>query len=339
MGSRFDELRIFSGNGSLELTRAICNRIGVPVGDATVTRFVNENIFVRLNETVREKDVFVVQSLCSPLNDRIMELLILLDTCKRSSAGRVTAVIPYYAYGRTDKRDQPRVPITARLFADMIEVAGAQQVITFDLHTGQIQGFFNIPVDELSGLPLLARYFYNKDMTDLMVVSPDLGFSKRARNFAEMLGVPLAIAEKRRVQQLSRTGTTTTSPEMLNLIGDVAGKRCIIVDDEIATAGSMVEVAHLLVECGARDIYACCVHPVLVGPAIERLRASPIQEVVVTDTLPVPPEKRWPGLTVLSISTVLAEVIQRIHSGISVDTMFQYRNHPALADMPSDHRR
>lgn len=174
MGSRFDEMRIFSGNGNPALTQAICDRIGVRLGDATVTQFVNENIFVRLNETVREKDVFVVQSLSSPLNDRIMELLIMLDACKRASAGRITAVIPYYAYGRTDKRDQPRVPITARLFADMIEIAGANQVITMDLHAGQIQGFFNIPVDELSGLSLLARYYAEKNLDEMIVVSPDM---------------------------------------------------------------------------------------------------------------------------------------------------------------------
>ncbi|NJL06225.1 MAG: ribose-phosphate pyrophosphokinase [Chloroflexaceae bacterium] len=334
MGSRFDELRIFSGNGNPALTQAICDRIGVRPGDATVTQFVNENIFVRLNETVREKDVFVVQSLSSPLNDRIMELLIMLDACKRASAGRITAVIPYYAYGRTDKRDQPRVPITARLFADMIEIAGANQVITMDLHAGQIQGFFNIPVDELSGLSLLSRYYAEKNLDEMIVVSPDMGFAKRARNLAERLGVPLVIAEKRRIQQFppaaNGSSKTTTTSEVLNLIGDVAGKRCILVDDEIATGGSIVQVAHLLMEQGAREVYAGCVHPVLVGPAVERLAASPIVELVVTDSLPVPPEKQFDRLKVLSVSTMLAEVIQRIHSGISVDTMFQHRDHPAL---------
>lgn len=333
MGSRFDEMRIFSGNGNVALTQAICDRIGVRMGDATITQFVNENIFVRLNETVREKDVFVVQSLGSPLNDRIMELLIILDACKRASAGRITAVIPYYAYGRTDKRDQPRVPITARLLADMIELAGAHQVITLDLHAGQIQGFFSIPVDELSGLSLLARYYADKNLKDVIVVSPDMGFAKRARNLAEKLEVPLVIAEKRRIQQIqqsSESGRTTTTTEVLNLIGDVVGKRCILVDDEIATGGSIVQVANLLLEQGAHQVYAGCVHPVLVGPAVERLRDSPITEVVVTDTLPVPPEKRFDRLKVLSVSTMLAEVIQRIHSGVSVDTMFQHRDHPAL---------
>lgn len=330
MGSRFDELRIFSGNGNLELTHAICDRIGVPLGDATVTQFSNENIFVKLNESVREKDVFVVQSLCSPLSDRILELLILLDACKRASAGRVTAVIPYYAYSRTDKKDQPRVPITARLLADMIQVAGAQQVVTLDLHAGQIQGFFSIPVDELTAMSLLAHYFSDKGWDDAIVVSPDLGFAKRARNFAEMIGAPLAIAEKRRNQHLNRHDGAASPPEMLNLIGDVEGKRCIIIDDEVATGKSMLRVTRLLVERGAREIYACCTHAVLASDAAERLKDSPIRELVTTDTLPVPPEKRWPGLTILTISRLLAEVIQRIHSGISVDTIFQRRGHPAL---------
>lgn len=331
MSSRFDELRIFSCGGSNELTQAICDRVGVPVSDATVTKFSNENIFIKLNESVREKDVFVVQTCGPSLSDRIMEMLIMLDACKRASAGRVTAVIPYYPYGRTDKKDQPRVPITARLLADMIQVAGAQQVITIDLHAGQIQGFFSVPMDELTSMPILVRYFADKNWNDAIVVSPDVGFAKRGRNFAESLGVPLAIAEKRRRQRLTRTDNgPLSSPEILNLIGDVEGLRCIVVDDEIATGSSIVEVVHLLQERGAREIYACCVHPVLVGRAVERLRQSNICELVTTDTIPLPPEKRWPGLTVLSVAPLLAEVIQRIHSGVSVDTLFQQRNHPAL---------
>lgn len=330
MGSRFDELRIFSGNGGPALAQAICDRVGVPIGDATTVKFSNENIFVKLNESVREKDVFVVQSLAFPLSDRIMELLIMLDACKRASAGRITAVIPYYAYGRTDKKDQPRVPITARLLADMIQVAGAHQVLTIDMHAAQIQGFFSIPVDELSAMPLLVRYFADKGHDDLIVVSPDVGFAKRARNFAESLGVPLAIVEKRRTQHLTRRDGQLTSAEALNLIGEVEGMRCVIVDDEIATGGSVVEVVKLLERQGAREVYACCVHPVFAANAIERLRASGIRELVVTDTLPVAEEQRWPGLTVLSVSNLLAEVIQRIHSGISVDTIFTQRKHPAL---------
>jgi ribose-phosphate pyrophosphokinase len=330
MSSRFDEMRIFSGNGNLKLTQAICSRVGVPLGDATIVQFSNDNIFVKLNESVREKDVFVVQSLSSPLSDRIMELLILLDTVKRASAARITAVLPYYAYGRTDKKDQPRVPITARLLADMIQVAGAHQVLTIDMHAPQIQGFFSIPMDELSAMGLLVRYFADKGWDDAIVVSPDVGFAKRARNFAESLGVPLAIAEKRRVQHFHRKDGQLTMPEVLNLIGDVAGKRAIVVDDEIATGGSILEVVDLLERQGAREIYACCVHAVFAGNAVERLRNSPIRELVTTDTLPLPAEKRWPGLTVLTVGTLIGEVIQRIHSGVSVDTIFTQRKHPAL---------
>ncbi|MGQ9928425.1 MAG: ribose-phosphate diphosphokinase [Chloroflexaceae bacterium] len=331
MGSRFDEMRIFSGNGNIPLAQAICERVGVPLGDATIVKFANENIFVKLNESVREKDVFVVQSLSTPnLSDRIMELLILLDACKRASAGRITAVIPYYAYGRTDKKDQPRVPITARLLADMIQVAGAHQVLTIDLHAGQIQGFFSIPMDELTAMHLLVRYWADKGWDDLIVVAPDVGFAKRGRNFAEAIGAPLAIVEKRRTQQFGRRDSPPTSPEALNLIGDVTGKRCLIVDDEIATGGSILEVARLLERQGARELYACCVHAVFAGGAPQRLRQCGLREVVVTDTLPLSPEQRWPGLTVLSVSTLLGEVIQRIHSGISVDAIFTHRKHPAL---------
>ncbi|MFN3373778.1 MAG: ribose-phosphate diphosphokinase [Chloroflexus sp.] len=332
MGSRFDEMRIFAGNGNPMLARAISERLGVPLGDVTIVKFSNENIFVKLNESVREKDVFVIQSLAMPdLSDRIMELLIMLDACKRASAGRITAVIPYYAYGRTDKKDQPRVPITARLLADMIQVAGAHQVMTIDLHAGQIQGFFSIPMDELTAMNLLVRYFADKGWDDMIVVSPDVGFAKRARNFAEALNAPLAIAEKRRVQYFDRKDGSLTAPEVLNLIGDVRGKRCIVVDDEIATGSSILEVVQLLEQQGAREIYACCVHPVFAGNAVERLRTSSIRELVVTDTLPIPLERRWPGLTILSVSTLIAEVIQRIHSGVSVDTIFQHRRHPALS--------
>jgi ribose-phosphate pyrophosphokinase len=292
------------------------------MGDITVTSFPNENIFVRLNESIREKDVFVIQSLAGPLSDRIMELLIMLDACRRASAGRVTAVVPFYAYGRTDKRDQPRVPITARLLADMIQVAGAQQLITLDLHAGQIQGFFTIPVDELSAMALMVRYFMDRGWQDAVVVSPDMGFAKRARNFAEQLGAPLAIVEKRRVQNLAGGNGAESRVEALSLIGEVKGRRCILVDDEINTGSSMIEAADLLIAQGATAVAAACVHPVLAGNAVERLRHSPITELVTTDTLPVPTEKQWSGLRVLTVAPLLAEVIQRIHSGVSVDTIF-----------------
>jgi ribose-phosphate pyrophosphokinase len=326
MSSRFDELRIFTGNANPDLAHLICERLGVPQGDMIVTSFSNENIFVRINESIREKDVFVVQSLGLPLSDRIMELLIMLDACKRAAAGRITAVIPYYAYGRTDKRDQPRVPITARLLADMIQVAGAHQVMTLDLHAGQIQGFFNIPVDELSAVHLLVRHFAERNWNDMVVVSPDLGFAKRARNFAEQLGAPLAIVEKRRIQQLNSGDEPQSRVEARTLIGDVAGKRCILVDDEILTGGSMIEAADLLMAHGAREVYAAAVHAVLAGNALERLSHSAICELVTTDSLAQPGAANSSFLRVLSVAPLLAEVIQRIHSGVSIDTIFRRRN-------------
>jgi ribose-phosphate pyrophosphokinase len=326
MSSRFDELRIFTGNANPQLAQAMGDRLGIHLGDITVTSFANDNIFVRLNESVREKDVFVVQSLGLPLSDRIMELLIMLDACKRASAGRVTAVIPYFAYGRTDKRDQPRVPITARLLADMIQVAGAQQVITLDLHAGQIQGFFNVPVDELSAVSLLVRHFSERNWNDMVVVSPDLGFAKRARNFAEQLGAPLAIVEKRRIQQLGQREESTSRVEALTLIGDVSGKRCVLVDDEILTGGSMIEAADLLIAQGAREVYAAAVHAVLAGNALERLAQSAIRELVTTDSLRQHVDQNPTFLRVLSVAPLLAEVIQRIHSGVSVDTIFRKHN-------------
>jgi ribose-phosphate pyrophosphokinase len=325
MSSRFDELRVFSGHGNRQLAEAISARLGFPMGDASITRYPNENIFVRLNESVREKDVFVVQSLCSPLSDRIMELLIILDTCRRASAGRVTAVLPYFAYGRTDKRDQPRVPISARLLADMIQVAGAQQVITLDLHAGQIQGFFSVPVDELSAMSLLVRYFHDHGWQDAVVVS-HLGFAKRARNFAEQLGVPLAIVEKRhrQVRENSKGGGSITS-SAISVIGDVKDRRCIVVDDEIVTGRSIVNAADLLMEQGAKSVSGAVVHTGLAAGAVELIRNSQLSEMVTTDTLPIAPEQSWPGLKVLSVAPLLAEVIQRIHSGISVDTIFNRR--------------
>jgi ribose-phosphate pyrophosphokinase len=325
MSSRFDELRVFSGNGNRALAEAITKRLGFPIGDITIHSYPNENIFVRLNESVREKDVFVVQSLCSPLSDRLMELLIMLDACKRASAGRVTAVVPYYAYGRTDKKDQPRVPITARMIADLIQVAGAQQLITLDLHAGQIQGFFSIPVDELSAMGQLVRYFHEKNWDNPVVVSADMGFAKRARNFAEQIGAPLAIVEKRRSLSTNRRDEQTTEGESYSVIGEVKGRRCILVDDEIVTGNSIIGATNLLMESGAQSVSAAIVHSWLAPGAAERIRASALTELVTTDTLPISAEQLWPGLKILSIAPMLAEVIQRIHSGISVDTIFNRR--------------
>ncbi|MBI2953691.1 MAG: ribose-phosphate pyrophosphokinase [Chloroflexi bacterium] len=308
---------LFTGNANRPLAEAISLHLGIPLGVADVTEFSNENIFVRIKEVVREQDIFVIQSLCSPVNTSIMELLIMMDALKRASAARITAVVPYYAYGRTDKKDQPRVPITARLLADMITVAGANRLLTMDLHAGQIQGFFSIPVDELTALRMLSDYFgQSRYLDDLVVVAPDLGAAKRARNFAEKLHVPMAVIEKRR----DPFGVRTVA---LSIIGDVTRKRAIIVDDEIDTAGSVVQAAELLERMGAREVYATCTHAVLSGPAVERLRASNIKEVVVTDTIPVPEHKRLPKITIRSVAPLFAEAIERIHSGGSVGALFR----------------
>lgn len=308
---------VFSGNANRPLAEAISQHLGIPLGQADVFQFSNENIFVRIKEVVREQDVFVVQPGGSPVNTSIMEMLIMIDALKRASAARITAVIPYYAYGRTDKKDQPRVPITARLIADMVTVAGANRVLTMDLHAGQIQGFFSIPVDELTALRVLSDYFARGDyLDDVVVVAPDLGAAKRARNFAERLGVPLAVIEKRREP-------AGTKAEILSVIGEVARKRAIIVDDEIDTASSVTQAAELLGRMGAEEVYATCTHAVLSGPAVERLRSSNIKEVVVTDTLNVPEHKRIPKITVCSVAPLFAEAIHHIHSGGSVGALFR----------------
>lgn len=315
MSGLYDQLTVFGGNSNPELTRRICSYIDIPPGRIDVFTFSNENIFVRIGESVRENDVFVIQSLSHPVNESIMELLIIIDTLKRSSSGRITAVIPYFGYGRTDKKDQPRVPITARLIADMITVAGANRVLTIDLHAGQIQGFFNIPVDEMTAMPILAQYFQDKMLPKPVVVSPDLGNTKRARNFAEELNASLAIIEKRRLGNADKS-------ETLNLIGSVEGCQAVLMDDEIDTAGSITQAAQVCLDHGASEVYATCTHPVLSGPAIERLLASPIREIVVTDTIPVPPEKQIDKLTVLSVGPLLGESIQRIHTGASVSLVY-----------------
>src|SRR5579884_906568 len=309
-GGAMNKLSVFTGNANPVLAAAICRHLGIELGKAEVFQFSNENIFVKINENVRGNDVFVIQPFSSPVNRSIMELLIMIDALKRASAQRITAVIPYYAYGRTDKKDQPRVPITARLLADCITVAGANRVLTMDLHAGQIQGFFSIPVDELTAQNILARYIAGKKLTDFTVVATDTGFAKKARNFAERLNAPLAIVEKRR---LGNDGQM----ESLGLIGNVAGRHAVIVDDEIDTAGSLLQAARLVKEQGARDVYACAVHGVLSGPAIERLRTSELCEVIVSDTVRIPEEKRLSKLTVLSTAELFAGAIARIHESRS----------------------
>jgi ribose-phosphate pyrophosphokinase len=322
VAGHYDQLTVFAGNSNPELAEEICAHIGIPLGRADVFKFSNDNTFVRIKESVRENDVFVVQSFSNPINDAIMEMLIMVDTLKRASAGRVTAVIPYFGYGRTDKKDQPRVPITARLVAKLVGVAGADRALLLDLHAGQIQGFFDVPVDEMSAMPLTAAYFAEKRLAAPVVVSPDLGNTKRARNFAEIVEAPLAIIEKRRAGNLDRT-------EVLNLIGSVAGMEAIIVDDEIDTAGSITQAAQVCLDAGATEVYASAIHPVLSGPAAERLAASPFHEVVVTNSIAVPEAKRFPTLTVLSVAPLLGETVQRIHTGASVSAT--QRSHEMMA--------
>ncbi len=311
-----DELKVFSGNAYPALAESICDYLGIPVGKAEVFEFSNENIFVRILENVRQRDVFVVQPICSPVNKSLVELLIMIDAFKRASAGRITAVVPYYGYGRTDKKDQPRVPITARLIADLITTAGANRLLTVDLHAAQIQGFFTIPVDELTTLSILSQYFEEKALDNLVVVATDIGISKRARDLAARLGTPLAIIEKRRLGNNDAT-------ETLNVIGEVQGMRALTVDDEIDTAGSLVGAVNTLSECGATEVYACCTHPVFSGSAVERIASSPVKEVVVTDTIPVTGKKKLDKITVLPTASLIGEAIHRIHTGLSVGAMFE----------------
>jgi ribose-phosphate pyrophosphokinase len=309
-----DQFEIYHGNANPDLARKICRYLSTEPGKLEVFQFANENIFVKILDNVREKDVFLIQPTCHPVNQSIMELLIMIDAFKRASAGRITAVVPFYAYGRSDKKDQPRVPITARLVADMITVAGADRVLTMDLHQGQIQGFFNIPVDELTAVHILSNYFRTKGIEDLVVVT-DLGFAKRARAFAELLEAPLAIIEKRRVGNLDRA-------ELMNVIGEVRGRRAIIVDDEIDTASTLIEIVRALDREGVHEIYACATHGVLSDPAVERIRDSNLREVVLTDSIPLPPAKRLSKITTLSVAPLIGEAIKRIHRGESVGALF-----------------
>ncbi len=316
MGGMYGDIVVFSGTANQPLTLKICDYLGQEPGKAEVFNFPNSNTFCRLHQSVRGKDVFIVQPTGNPTNENLMQLLIFIETVRRDSAGRITAVVPYYGYGRTDKKDQPRVPITARLVADLIHTAGADRFLTIDLHAGQIQGFFTIPTDELTARHLMVEYFQKKALQDAVVVAPDIGAVRRSRNFAQDLHLPLAFIEKRRSLQ---EGSIL---DMSNLIGDVEGKDAILVDDEIDTGGTIVRAAQLLRERGARHIYAAVTHAVFSDPAPERLRDSEFTEVVVTDTLHLPPEKRCDKITVLSVASLLGEVIWRIHKGISVGDLF-----------------
>ena len=312
----FEDLRIFSGNSHPKLASDICDYLRIPLGECDVFKFSNDNTFVSFKENVRERDVFLVQTFCQPVNDHIMELLVMIDAAKRASAGRITAVIPHYSYGRSDKKDQPRVPITARLVANLLTVAGADRVLTVDLHAGQIQGFFNIPVDELSAVQMLAGHFKANNIGIEVASATDAGDVKRTRDTARFLNVGMSLVEKHRIGNEDRV-------EAVSLIGDVKDKTALIVDDELGTGGTVIATAQALKEHGAKDIYCAVTHPVLSGEASNILARSEVIETVVTDTLPVPDAKRGSNLTVLSIAPMLGEAIHRIHSGLSVGAMFE----------------
>lgn len=313
----YGSIKIFGGTSCPELATEIAQYLDLSLSGRDVIKFPNENIFVRLHSSVRGQDVFIIQTTAAPVSDNILELLITIQTLKLDSAARITVVVPYLAYARSDKKDQPRVPITARLIADLIETAGADRYIMLDLHAGQIQGFFSIPGDVLTAFPLLSDYFVGKrdQLCDPVIVTADLGFAKKGRNFAARMGVSMAFIEKR------RSGNDANAQAM-TVIGDVRGRDVIIVDDEVDTGGSVAQAVRIVKDHGARDVYLCFVHPVLSTPAVERLGALPIKEIVTTNTIPIPPAKRLPNMRVLSIAPLLGEVIRRTHEGRSVGELF-----------------
>lgn len=312
----YKKIRIFTGNANRELAQKVAIHAGIPLSRAEVFKFSNDNTFVKINDNVRGSDVFIIQPTCMPVNDNLMELLIMIDALHRASAGRITAVIPYFAYARSDKKDQPRVPITAKLIANLLTTAGADRVITFDLHAEQIQGFFDIPVDHLSMLPIFLAYFNQLNLKDVVVVAPDTGATARARRLAKGLNTTIAIGDKRRIGNFGST-------ELLNIIGEVREKTAIIVDDIIDTGGSVVRMAEKLQAEKAKKIYCACTHAVLSGDATERIEKSPITECVVTDSIPLGEKKsRSTKIRQLSISSLLAEAILRVHNEESVSVLF-----------------
>lgn len=313
MSSR-KRLKIFTGNANPGLAEEIAGYLGVNVGAAKVTRFSDGEIQVKINESVRGADVFIIQPTCQPVNENLMELLVMVDAVRRASARRITAVLPYYGYARQDRKTRARDPITAKLVANLLTASGARRVITMDLHAGQIQGFFDIPVDHLPGVPILAQYFMQSKIENVTVVSPDLGGVTRARDLAERIGAPIAIIDKRRPEP--------NVAEIMNIIGNVQGRNVILCDDIIDTAGTITQGAAALKERGANDIYLCCTHPVLSGPAISRLAEAPVKEILVTNTIPVPEEKLIPKMKVLSVAPLLGEAIIRIHEDLSVSKLF-----------------
>ncbi|MDF9407055.1 MAG: Ribose-phosphate pyrophosphokinase [Pelotomaculum sp. PtaB.Bin013] len=314
MSSRYKNLKIFTGNANTELAEEICQYLGVTIGASKVTHFSDGEVQVRIDESVRGADVFVIQPTSTPVNENLMELLIMIDAVRRASARRITAVMPYYGYARQDRKTRARDPITSKLVANILTASGARRVLTMDLHAGQIQGFFDIPVDHLPGVPILAEYFLQAKLENVVVVSPDLGGVTRARDLAERIGAPIAIIDKRRPEP--------NMVEITNIIGAIHGKTVIMVDDIIDTAGTITLGAAALKKWGVNDIYVCCTHGVLSGPALERLEESPIKEVVITNTIPVPKEKLIDKIKILSVAPLLGEAIIRIHEDLSVSKLF-----------------
>lgn len=311
-----DELRIFAGNSNIALARDICACLDNPLSPVEISRFSNDNLHVQVQDNVRERDVFVVQSFTTPVSDHIMELMIMLDALRSASAQRVTAVIPYYSYARSDKKDKPRISITGRLVADMLHTAGADRVLTMDLHADQVHGFFSVPVDHMTAVPTIAEHFrQNYDLSNMVAVATDAGGAKRAGRFSERLGIPMAIIDKRRVSD--------TQVHQGQVVGEVRDRDAVIFEDEISTGGTLLATIDTLREAGARSIHAGAVHGVLCGPAVERLRAAPIESIVVTDTVNIPADKHFDKLAVLTVAPLLAAAIERIHSGGSVGELFR----------------
>ena len=308
------DIKIFTGNANRSLAEKICDELNVPLGSCDVSQFSDGEINLNIGETVRGHDIFIIQSTCTPVNDSLMETLILIDAVKRASAGRVNAVIPYYGYARQDRKTKAREPITAKLVANLFTVAGADRVVTMDLHAGQIQGYFDIPVDHLSGVPILAEYFKNIVDEETVIVSPDLGGVTRARNFAHLLDLPIAIIEKRRPK--------ANVSEVMNVIGDIEGKNVILIDDIIDTAGTITKAASVLKNFGAKKVYGCSTHPVLSGPAIDRIQESDLEKFIITDTIPLQDYKKIDKIETVSVAPLFAEAIRRIHENRSVSKIF-----------------
>ncbi len=310
----FADYKVFAGNSHTELAEEIASIMGKPLGKATVTTFSDGEIAVNLWETVRGIDCYIVQSTCDPVNNNLMELLIMIDAMKRASAGRINAVIPYYGYARQDRKAKARDPITAKLVADLLVAAGADRVVSMDLHAAQIQGYFNIPVDHLLGMPVIAKYFVEKAMEDVVVVSPDHGSVTRARNLAQYLNCPIAIVDKRRPEP--------NKSEIMNIIGNIDGKNCILIDDMIDTAGTITNAANAIKELGAKSVCAAATHPILSGPAIERIEKSAIEEMILLNTVPISKEKQLPNMKILSVAPLFAEAMIRIYTNDSISKLF-----------------